>query len=167
MVEIKASQLTYRSFRVLNATSGSELRVVKLESVYVKNRSFTFFISKCFKLVSLELGDLPCVTGATVEAIAGNCPLLEKLIFMCYLNITDLSVPFISSLLHLRELDVTFCYGITISGLQTLVKGVPNLESFCFKIGKKADQDTDPAVVFQSLGRFCPRLRALKCRSEL
>ena len=85
---------------------------------------------------------------------------------MCYLNITDLSVPFISSLLHLRELDVTFCYGITISGLQTLVKGVPNLESFCFKIGKKADQDTDPAVVFQSLGRFCPRLRALKCRSD-
>lgn len=151
--------------------SGSELRVADFQAadnLDVTNRRLKSFISKCPRLVSLVLrDDLDCVTDATVETIANYCPNLEKLYLRSVRGLTDLSVTYLSSLSHLLELDVMYCPGFTISGLQTIARSIPNIELFCFDIGEESGKDADHAVIFQSIGSFCPRLRVLKCCSNV
>ena len=170
LVEIKAPYITDRSLDALKAASGSELRVAELETMNcdaVARVSLIYFVSQCPKLVSLVLdGDLNCVTDATVQAIATHCPRMEKLSLTDRVGLTDLSVAYLSSLSHLRELDILFCPGLTIIGLQTLFQSIPNIESLSIEINQAAVVHADPLPVFQSLGRFCPRLRVFMCYSE-
>ena len=169
LIEINASNLTDRSLDELQATSASGLRVVELASYIsegISRRHMKAFISKCPKLVSLSLfGDVNWISDSTVQAIADHCSRLEKLTLSCGDGITNISVSFLLSLSHLRELDIMYCPGLTISGVQTLVSSVPNIESLCFDIGEKTDKDPDPIIIFQTLGSCCPRLRVLKCSS--
>ena len=169
LIEISASNLSDRSLDVLKATSGSELRVVDLDSYVnhdISRLEMTSFISNCPQLVSLSLsGDVDWISDTTVKSIADHCPRLEKLTLSCGDGITDLSVSYLLSLSHLRELDIMFCPGLTIAGLQILVSSLPNIESLCFDIGDKTDKDPDPIAIFQSIGSLCPCLRVLRCSS--
>ena len=169
LIEIKASNVTDRSLGVLKATSGSELIVADLTAANpydITKSCFKSFISNCTKLESLVLsGELDCVSEATIEDIANHCPLIEKLTLSYGVEITDLSVPYLLSLPHLLELDIMCCFGLTITGVLNLVQSIPNIESLCVDFGAKTDKDPDPIIIFQSIGRLCPRLRVLKISS--
>ena len=105
------------------------------------------------------------MSDATIEAIASNCPHLEKLVLVCGAGLNNLSISYLSSLLHLRELDIMHCPDISITDIQTLVQSIPNIESFCFEISREENEGPSDILIFQAIGSCCPRLRVLKCAS--
>ena len=175
LVEIKAPYITDRSLDALKASSGSELRVVELETMNgeaITHASLISFVSQSPKLVSLMLlGDINCVTDYTIQAIANNCPRIEKLTLASKYVLTRLSVTNLSSLLHLRELDLLECPGFAHADLLTLVLRIPNIELLRIAVGTSVSDPSNCRLevnnIFISIGACCPRLRVFQCRSHM
>ena len=159
MVELKAQHVTAEALQVLGSTTGSELRVVDLRIVKATDQSLDSLFARCPNLMSLKLYlGCDCLTEVVVESIVKHCPKLEKLYLEQLIDLSDLSLSHISSLLNLKELYLTDTWEASSTGLQSLIKANPNIEVLGF-----SSDLADITDVFKCIGIYCSRLRVFRC----
>ena len=143
----------------LGLTAGSTLRVIELWVTEVDSESLDSLFKRCPRLVTLTLaGDNFDTTDASVQTLVDHCPQLEELSLSCCHRLSHLSLRYMLSLPHLRDLRLTYGKGLTWSGVQEFVKNSPNLEVLHTKIVEGSADE-----VLRNLGMYCPRLRAFHC----
>ena len=151
--------MSHKIVHKLGLTAGSTLRVIELWVTEVDSESLDSLFKRCPRLVTLTLaGDNFDTTDASVQTLVDHCPQLEGLSLSCCHRLSDLSLRYMLSLPHLRDLRLTYGKGLTWSGVQEFVKNSPNLEVLHTKIVEGSADE-----VLRNLGMYCPRLRAFHC----
>ena len=90
------------------------------------------------------------ITDAAVEFVQLNLPKLEKLSLSCCIKITDKAIKVASSMMMLKEFDVSKCRNLTAEALQH-VKSLPHLKMLCI-LGCLAIDDTAIATFTRESG---------------
>ena len=132
----------------------------------IENDDFIDMLTLCPNLTSLSLsGNDWEKTDEAVKAVTDLCPHLTKLALTDAGSITDTSLSYISSLMHLVELNISTLSSftseqpnITSTGLQSLIQACCKLEVLKCKV-----YEGNVDEFFFTIGMYCQRLRVFLC----
>ena len=104
----------------------------------VKTKGFTssalaVLFSKLPHLEELNLNEIGIVTDGVLLAIAETCRNIRQLSFTFSPSVTNAGLKTFANCVNaasLKSLDMTGCTGVTMVGIEALVKGVSELTSF-------------------------------------
>ena len=99
------------------------------------------------------------VTNEDVCSLS-KCPQLECLSLARWTNITDACITVLSSLCYLKEINLSYCSGVTSTGVQSLIRSNRNLEVII--LSDRANYDYCKYcddVLLKCIGECCPKLR--------
>ena len=166
LVEIKAQYITKHALIVFSSTPHPDLKIIDMLISEIENDDFINMLTLCPNIVSLSLsGNDWEKTDEIVKAITDLCPHLTKLELTDAGSITDTSLSYISSLMHLVELNISTLSSFiseqpTISsiGLQSMIQACCKLEVLKCKVYEGSVDE-----FFITIGIYCQRLRVFSC----
>lgn len=161
MTEISGRQIDDGGLRALGMVFNSTLTSIEFNQASLSGIGLKRVCSGCPNLKKLLLkcereSDL---TDEDVRSI-GQCSQLECLSLVHWTKVTDASVPVLASLSSLREIDLSYCSGLTSAGVQSLLRSNRNFEVIILSdyVNYDSCKFCDDNLL-NCIGQCCPKLR--------
>ena len=141
-------------------------------SIITHDSSITKLCTGCPRLQKLTLDCSGSAskfegTDASVRAIAKYCPDINTLSLKGWSKLADLSMTALSSLINLREINLSKCIGLTSGGLQGILKS-KNIEVITLlDEGVTSPWNYCDDALLRCIGEYCPLLRTLSIAIHL
>jgi hypothetical protein len=152
-VDVPHSKLDDAGLEALGANC-VHLEVLKIEKNAKVTNKGLLAVARNRALTTLCLNGCPHITDAGLQAVAQNCPLLERVDLSHSAAVTDATLSAIGQTCHhLRELSLR-AVSVTHAGLQAVAAGCPQLQAM-----RAPECDVGRAV--EAVARGCTQLRVL------
>ena len=165
LTEIHGKIIDSEGLSALGDIPNSKLTTIEFENSYLDDIAINDVCKGNPNLINLSLHNQSEVDGPTdtaVRAILRYCPNIQILSLKGWEHITDMSMRYISKLIHLKELNLASCTELTSTGIQHLLKVNHNIEVLLFS----SEFAIDPSkcidtALFTCIGTHCPNLTKL------
>ena len=154
--------------RALGRLNGSDLSVVDLRECNLSALGIQGLCRGSPNLKRLCLRNVAPdynFVDATVHFIVTNCPKIEALSLDFWLELTDVSMVYLSQLQYLRELNLTECHKLTSAAVQDFLRANQRLEVLILCDDSDLDVNSAPEYIDSALltciGLNCPKLTKL------
>ena len=161
--EIKAQYITGDSLKLLGSEAGSKLKSCDFYEMSATAEDVSVLCRGCRNLKSLSFceGLAEGDADAAVQAIVSHCPCIEKLNLNGWIDMTDLSLHRMTTLVGLKELCLAYCPLFSSASIRTLLQCFPSLEKLAFRLNEGSIDD-----ILRCLSHYCPCLKDLYAGGE-